>query len=183
MAHTYPWRINDIHTFGFATSELEPIFLLQTSLAHGIRHNHILTSPSSGSSNQQRGWQAIGYSAEHGNSVFRIPFSSLAATLGVASLRSGHGGDEIVTNTGGLALQELIGQRRWGQAPRDVPGPVVLRPAPLAKRIRRRTGDVSHLTAPMMRRLAYTPLRADVFAECRIAQRTFEAARYDALHS
>ena len=45
MARTHPERINDIHTFGSATSELEPMFTLQTSLAHGIEHNHILTSP------------------------------------------------------------------------------------------------------------------------------------------
>lgn len=183
MAATHQEAIDSIHTFGFATAELEPEYLLETSAAHGITHNHILTNYRGAQEPQRRGWQAIGYPTEHGNSTFHIPFYELAAQLGVTTLHSGHGGDEVVTNTGGLATQELLAHGAWRQAMRDLPGHPLMRPARLAKRMRRRPQQTSHLTGPMMARLRDTPLRAEVVADRRMAERTRQRSRYDAAFS
>lgn len=180
MAGTHPQRVADIHTFGFALCELEPEYILETSAAHGITQNHIFTAAGIPAGAQRSGWQAIGYPTEHANSVLHVHFYQLARLLGVRTLHSGHGGDEAVSNNGVLALQELISRRQWRQVMQDLPGPRVLRPARLAKRLRRRPSDTSHLTASLMQRLTATPLQAEVFNERSIAQRVFAKSKYDA---
>lgn len=183
MAHTHPERIDDIHTFGFALAEWEPEYILETSAAHGVRSNHIFTAIDSQLSEFQRAWRVIGYPTEHANAVIHTPFYELGHQLGVRTLHSGHGGDELVTNAAGLAIQELLARGQWRQALQDLPGPRLLRPARLVKQWRRRTGDVSHLTAPMMTRLELTPVRAEAVAERDVARRTFAASRYSAPYS
>lgn len=183
MAHSHPDRIADLHTFGFALLDDEPGYILETSLAHGVSHNHILTTTSQDPQANLRAWRAIGYPAEHGNSVMHAPFYELSASLGIRTLHSGHGGDETVTNTGELALQELIDHRRYRQTLRDLPGPVALRPARLVKRLTRRPGEKSHLTAPMLERLAMTPLTSEVVRERNLEERTKTAARFSAPHT
>jgi asparagine synthase (glutamine-hydrolysing) len=183
MAHTHPERIADLHTFGFALLDDEPGYILETSLAHGVSHNHILTATSRDPQPHLRAWRAIGYPAEHGNSVMHAPFYELSTSLGIRTLHSGHGGDETVTNSGELALQELIGHRQYRQTLRDLPGPVALRPARLVKRLSRRPGEKSHLTAPMLGRLAMTPLTSEVVRERDLEERTKSAARFSAPHT
>ena len=184
MAHDNPELRHAIHTFGFAGSEQEPELIAATPRKFSLTHNHNFPplSRTTATDADARGWQAVGYPVEHGNATAHLLFYELASQLGIASLHSGHGGDEIVTNTGSLAIAEMVARRNWFQPMRDLPGPLWLRPARLAKRSRRRTSDISHLTVPMMNRLAATPLRADVFAERRIAGRTFASAMFDAPH-
>lgn len=183
IAHAHPDRIDDIHTFGFALSALEPEYILETSVAHGVRANHIFTAPHDQTWAFRRAWQVIGYPTEHPNAAIHAPFYELAHTLGVRTLHSGHGGDETVTNAGGLAIQELLSRRQWRRIMQDLPGPLLLRPARLAKHYRRRPGDVSHLTAAMMGRLDLTPVRAELVAERDIAGRLFRSSRYSAPYS
>lgn len=178
MAHAHPERIGDIHTFGFVQCQFEPEFMLETSIAHGVTHNHVLTG---GVRIDRLGvWRAIGYPTEHPNAAGHMPFYDLAARLGIGTLHSGHGGDQGVTNTGGLALQEFLAHRQWRQALKDLPGSRLLRPARLARQIRKRTGESSHLTAPMLAKLAASPLRSDVLTERDLVSRTRIRSQYAA---
>ena len=180
MAHTHPERISDVHTFGFAFFDLEPNFMLETSIAHGIESNHIFTNLLVRSVVQRRAWRSIGYPIEDGNSLAHMPIYSLASQLGVETLHSGHGGDEVVSNMGDLALQELIARRRLGQALRDLPGPRALRALRLAKRLRPRIAGESSLFEPMSARLQSTPLRVEVLEARKIHERTREVSQFAA---
>lgn len=182
IAKLHPETADTMHTFGFVRDDLETEYILETSKMWRIAFNHILC-PVPGASMEQarRGWEAVGYPVEHGSAISHVPFYDLARTFGVRTLHSGHGGDEIVTNSGGKALVELINHGRWRQALSDLRGPAALRPLRLARVWQqRRLGEVSRLTDPMMQRLKWSLLRRDVYEAAGIEQRTLEAARYDA---
>jgi asparagine synthase (glutamine-hydrolysing) len=182
IAKLSPDAARRMHTFGFVSQDLETQYILETSRQWRIPFNHILTpSQRVEMELERRGWETLGHPAEHTNAVSHIPFHELARTLGVRTLHSGHGGDETVTNPGSKALAELIKHRRWSQALSDVQGPAVVRPLRLASVWRRgRKGEVSQLTAPLMKRLNWSILTRDALQSAEIEQRTREAARYDA---
>ncbi len=180
VAHLDPSSAGTMHTFGFATEPLEPEYMLETSRVHRITNNHVFTRYGV-EDETERGWKAIGYPAEHSNATGHIPFYELALTLNVGTLHSGHGGDEAVTQSAGIATQEFIARRNYALALHVLPGRPFLRPARLTKRlwVARKTTNVP-MTRAMVDRLDWTVLTDDALAELHVEQRVRKAARFDA---
>ncbi len=180
VAHLDPPSADTMHTFGFATQPLEPEYMLETSRVLRITNNHVFARYGV-QDGAERGWRAIGYPAEHPNATGHIPFYQLASTLNVGTLHSGHGGDEAVTQSAGMATQEFIARRDYMRALRELPGRPVVRPARLAKRlwVARRTTNVP-MTRAMVGRLDSTVLTDDALVELQVEQRVRQAARFDA---
>ena len=103
------------HAFAFATSELEPQYILAVSRALGLPQTHILSPPGDrGTGLAERAGQILGCPVEHESSTFHEPFYRLAAALGIRTLLSGFGGDEFATTIhGNLVPLELITSRRY----------------------------------------------------------------------
>jgi asparagine synthase (glutamine-hydrolysing) len=117
-------------------------------------------------SNQRRGWQAVGYPIEHGNSIGHITFYTLARMFGVKVLFSGHGGDEGVTNNAREALDEMIAARQWDLAMRTIGGRRSLQPLRLFKRTQEQRPDPNQgLRDAIVGRLKWSVLKPDVFDE------------------
>lgn len=172
-----------MHTFGFAVSSLEPEYIEAVRTAAGVRESHVWSQYGAGAlwDNQRIGYRTLGYPVEHGNAVGHVAFYEVAAEHGIRTLHSGHGGDEVVTQSAGLVTTELLDRRRYATLLRDLPGGPVARPARLARSWWRNRGErTSHLMQPMMSRLAGTPLTPEAFEAADIAGRTRRAAAYDA---
>jgi asparagine synthase (glutamine-hydrolysing) len=185
IAQLMPNAEDSIHTFGLMRHELEPQYILETSWMWGITFNHILSPTASRFMEFERiGWLALGHPVEHGNAISHIPFYELARLYGIQILHSGHGGDEVVTNSGSKALVELVAHGMWRQALADVQGPAVLRPARVARLWRNsRQSEKSQMTGPLMERLAWSLLSPEAIKAADIEQRVRSNARYYAPHS
>ena len=127
---------HDIHTFGYAFCEREPSYILETSQFHGLKHNHILTSMGSTTElveSRHRALALIGYPEEHANGSSHDPFYRICEKFEIRTLLSGFGGDEVVTSTGSLLLNELIGQKKYGMLYQNLPGSNWVKPLRFAR--------------------------------------------------
>ena len=115
-----------LHSFGLALCEQEPEFIMETSRDSGITHNHLVTDRGGIDGNDEesiaRNLQILGYPQEHGNGTGHTLFYRECERLGIRSLFSGFGGDEVVTNPGGHARLELLDQKRYGALWNILPG-------------------------------------------------------------
>nr|WP_254305966.1 asparagine synthase-related protein [Sphingopyxis sp. BSNA05] len=128
-----------LHSFGFALSEEEPAYILETSQAASIVHNHINTSQygRSGFSDEQmrEDLEILGYPEEHGNATSHRPFYDQCQLYGIRTLFSGYGGDEVVTNYANHIQRELIDKGAYKAAIDLMRGKLPLRIYRLLRRI------------------------------------------------
>lgn len=180
IAHLDPACADTMHTFGFATAPLEPEYLLETSRVLRITNNHVFTRYGV-DDGDELGCRILGHPVEHSNAVGHIPFYRLAAQLGVATLHSGHGGDEAVTQSAAMATREALSRGDYRLALRDLPGYPLLRPARLAKRKWSARQPVNRaMTDAMMGRLRQSILTDETLRDLRIEGRVRQAAVFDA---
>lgn len=109
-------------SFGFALCEQEPAYILETSQAHRIVHNHIFTQqPGRSDEVYERGLTVFGYPEEHNNGSGHIPFYDICQKSLIKTLFSGFGGDEVITNPGYHLRSELLDRGHylalWGILP------------------------------------------------------------------
>jgi len=99
-----------LHTFGFASQELEPQHILAVSRACRIANNHIFAERAMEPEEiMRRSLNLLGYPVEHSNATSYEPFYRLAEKLEIRTLLSGFGGDEFgATIRGSMALLELV---------------------------------------------------------------------------
>jgi asparagine synthase (glutamine-hydrolysing) len=120
LAAADPGACRGLHTFGAALHDVEPGLILQTSAAHGIEQNHILTSLAWDSPEfravQQRASWVLGQPVQNEMATLLWPLHELAQSLGVRTMLSGHGGDETVTTEGSGLVAGLVRQRKWRAA-------------------------------------------------------------------
>ncbi len=178
-----PSRRDTLHSFAFVLEALEPEYVLETSRVFEVRHNHVSCALDPYQKASRRGWEVLGYPAEHGSSVGHLPFYELAQQLGVRTLHSGHGGDEGVSSTGALAMREHLAHRNWRALLTDLPNAPHRRPAWVLReawRQRRKIARRSILADAMVSRLAYTPLSDVAFEQSGVDLATRSATRWDA---
>lgn len=128
-----------VHGFGFALLEEEPEYILAASQAAGIRHNHIDTE----SYGQKTPCDALirddlkilGYPEEHGNATAHRSFYLQCQSLGIRTLLSGYGGDEVVTNYAHHIHRELVDKGAYRAASELMVGNALTRPLRLVKRM------------------------------------------------
>jgi len=124
-AKNFDQPIEKFYTFGFATLEHEPNYILQTSQKYRIKNNYICCSNLSAEFDvvTEKSLDALGYPVEHGNATFHVPFYKECQKNNVRTLLSGFGGDEFVTSIhGDIALKELLINKKYTELYRRLPG-------------------------------------------------------------
>ncbi|OYX17054.1 MAG: hypothetical protein B7Z07_01200 [Sphingomonadales bacterium 32-67-7] len=130
-----PHARDDFHCFGMAMFEDEPELLLATAAMHDIRHTHILLRPRIAPTGDSftRALKAIGHPPEHEQMLQVQPFLEQCRSLGIRSLLSGYGGDEVVTSFARTLTTELWHRHAYGAVFDELPGSPVRRLAEFGK--------------------------------------------------
>lgn len=121
--------VDELHAFGRVswTGELELTRAVNRVL--GLADDHIRRPFDFPALPESQVADILGYPAEHGAPTSYTGFYLVAKELGVRTLLSGFGGDEVVTNPGSLLRTELIADRRFAELYRVLPGASLLKPA------------------------------------------------------
>lgn len=124
----------DLPCFSVSHLEREPGYILDLASHCGIKHNYVLTRPAYQPSRSEtdRAIRVLGYPPEHDHALFHVPFFENCEALGIRTLLSGFGGDEIVTSQAEFLYRELFLARRYAQLFRELPGNVAARTARIA---------------------------------------------------
>lgn len=184
LAHFMGEPGNNLHSFGFAMCEQEPAFILETSQAHRIVHNYLITAPNDeGGERIARTLKVLGYPEEHGNGSGHTPFYKECGLRGIRTLFSGFGGDEVVTNHGHHLPLELLDEGRYAQLLDILPGNPLFRFLRLGKAMLMRRKSPQYnlsLLQTWNARWPHQLLRGEVVAELGLYEQFMETARYDA---
>lgn len=119
-----------LHGFAFVGFEMEPLRVLQSTAWVGCRETYVTTQRDEAGREAARrlAWQVLGHPAEHGICVGHAAFYDHARRLGCRAIYSGFGGDEGVTNYGGVLFRELACTRQSRALWHSVRGNPVTRP-------------------------------------------------------
>lgn len=173
-----------LRSLGFATQDLEPEYIIETSRHAGIVHNYLVTArrrPTD--ADIERQLAAVGYPEEAGSAIGAIPFFEDCRRHGIGTLFSGFGGDEAVTNSGSLLGRELLDRRAYGALWRLVPGGNVTRTLRVVRaRARRSRWGSGHprLRAAMVARWPHQLVRTEVVERLGLRDAMLEHAAFDA---
>ena len=189
-ARQLPQPATQLHTFGFAFSELEPQYILAVSRKCRLSNTHIVASHQTNrQSTMQRSLELLGYPMEHGSGPSHEPFFQLAEKLGVRTLLSGFGGDEFGTTIHGyLVPVQMLMQRRYRKLFNTLQGNPLLRLLRLA-RLEWRRRKTANFTATShnpgffqahQQRWPHHIVRPELVQRYGLEDRYFEDARFDA---
>lgn len=171
-------------SFGFALCEEEPAFILETSQAHRIEHNHIFTTHHHRTDDDYaRGLAVMGFPEEHANATGHTPFYRVCQSSDIRTLYSGFGGDEVVTNPGYHLRCELLDRRDYRALFDIMPGTVLTQSLRLLKAVatqHRRPGYSPALRNAFLARWPSNILRQDVADELGLLEEGLKSMLYDA---
>lgn len=173
-----------LFAFGFAMSDLEPEYIIETSRHAGIVYNYLLTGlvePTDAAIG--RGLAAVGYPEEAESAIGHIPFYEESHRRGIGTLFSGFGGDEAATNSGSLLRRELLDHGAHRALWRLMPGGRLTRTLRVVKaRAWGRRWGAGHpaLVAAMKARWPHQLVRAEVVERLGLLDAYMEGADYDA---
>lgn len=125
-----------LHGFGFALMQQEQVFIAASTRAAGLTQTHIFSSSPDELQDDDailHSLRILGMPAEHTNATWHRPFYEECRRQGIATLYSGFGGDEVVTNPGDLLTYELVDKGRLAALMRIKPGPLPIRALRMAK--------------------------------------------------
>ena len=175
------------HVFGYALEKNEPEYILETSQFHDIPHNHIYTHWNPEGNLEElveREMRILGYPSESNIAIGHSMFYRLCKQLGIRTLLSGFGGDEVVTNTGHLLDLELLDAGRYKelyQLQRGNPLTRSLRMVRfLQKAYQRKTNYISTIEKSSRKRMANMIVRQDILQQHQILEQLETIYRYDA---
>lgn len=134
---------DDFHTFALVCMEDEPEKLLAASTMCDVRHTHVLYRPEMLRIDDafERALTTMGHPPEHGQTLIYPTFFEQCQSLGVRTLHSGFGGDEIVTSYAHNLIDELHIRGEHAAVLAELPGMLPLRLARFAKRMHRGPDD------------------------------------------
>lgn len=172
----------------FAVCEQEPSYILETSQARRIVHNYVVTTQNfEGGLDDciSQGLKTLGYPEEHSVGTGHLPFYRLCETLGIHSLFSGFGGDEVVTHPAYYLLRrELLDRGDWRGLWDVIPGNAVTRGLRLAKLCyqdrKNRSGFNQRYLASWNARWPHRFIRDDVIERIGLHELYMEGAKRDA---
>ncbi|MBY4891628.1 hypothetical protein KUL25_02480 [Rhodobacteraceae bacterium N5(2021)] len=168
LVRVLPHDRADFHCFGMMQMVDEVALLPATSAMCDIRHTHIVTRPEMLALNAsfQRALRTIGHPAEHGQMLLHPSFFTIGASLGIRTMVSGFGGDEVVTSYAGGLFDDLQAQKAYGTLLQELPGTGAMRLARLAKRLMRGASNPFERERERVRaKLAASCLRDDVLED------------------
>lgn len=168
LAQVLPHSKDDFHCFGMLLLKDEPALQLATAAMAKIRHTHTLTRPIllGLDENYRRAVRIIGHPPEHVQMIMHPSFFDLSETLGIRTMVSGFGGDEVVTCHAGEMYGDLHAQKAYATLLRELPGNPASRLARFGKRmVRSPQNAFAKAREDVQTRLTRTCLHDDVIAE------------------
>ncbi len=180
VATLFPDRRRDIHTFGFATQADEAAYIAAVESAANVSNSHVWPQRGADAVGYELGWRTIGYPPEHLNSVSHYPIYESARSLGIRSLFSGHGGDEVVTQQARSAPREYLDRRRYRLLWRELRGRPHRRAFVGAREWWRYRMSSAPAMPGLVERLSTSPLDQTVLGAAGVWDRTVQAAQFDA---
>lgn len=179
-----------LHTFAFAFSEMEPMYIQAVIDGCHLPDNHRIIQPNKGYQEaMQRSLILLGCPVEHNTAISHEPFYQLAEKMKVRTLLSGFGGDEFSTTIHGYMVpMEMIVQKRYGKLFSLLPGNALGRFLRMAKMEWRRR-KTQNFRAPAFNlrfhsslklRWPHRIIREDLVKSYGLEARFFNIARFDA---
>lgn len=168
LAEVLPHSRDDLHCFGMALSDHEPEMLLLTSAMSDVRHTHILTRPEQLHIDAafHRALTALGHPPEHWQMLAHPSFFELGQSLGIRTLMSGFGGDEIVTSFADGLYAELQARGEYRALLAEMHGPLPMRIARFARQLWRGSADLDDLLGGIVSNPVTMPcIRRDAMEE------------------
>lgn len=161
-----PHPIEDFHCFATCALSEEPKYMLATALHCGVRNTHVAshTHPHGNPDDDARIITALGHPPENSHAQWQTPFLKQCEPLGIRTLLSGYGGDELVTNHAPTLQRELFDNRQYAALFRDMPGNALVRALRFgvrARRMARAQTTPSRLGIEVARELAQLSLLRD----------------------
>ncbi|NCJ08057.1 hypothetical protein GS597_16385 [Synechococcales cyanobacterium C] len=176
-----------LHSFGFALSEHEPAYILETSQYVNITHNYLVTawdtSDSAIENYMGRTLQVIGYPQEKTFGTGHTPFYRECQLRGIRTLFSGYGGDEVISNPGHHLRWELLDSHDYGNLWKILPGNPLWRFLRLSKAVtlgRKHPDYNPNFLRAWIHQWSHQLLRQDVVERLGLYEAYLETARYDA---
>ncbi|MEN9576601.1 MAG: hypothetical protein RL514_4456 [Verrucomicrobiota bacterium] len=178
----------DLRAYGFANCVDEPAAIMALSQRFALRSTYLITSTANSWRHHDLHWstfhRAVGTVPEHWNGFTHWPVYEPARTFGARTLLSGFGGDELVSNPGGVARIEFLTAGNWRALARSMPGNPLfawLRAFKFAFK-HRRSGNTFPLAEALMKqaeRRWQARVVADRFATEELHTRAADGSRYD----
>ena len=152
LVEVLPHERTDFHTFALIGHQRELDLLDELTAMCGIEHVHAEIRPEMLSIGDavKRAHRAIGHPPEHGQSVLSAGFFEQAEALGIRTMMSGFGGDEMVTGYAKYLLDELQLRGEWRAMFGEIEGSPLRRIARFARRL---ASGPLHPDAPMRKML------------------------------
>ncbi|MEM8725859.1 MAG: asparagine synthase-related protein [Pseudomonadota bacterium] len=169
-----PHSRDDFHCFGTAKVEYEPKLIDAVSQMCGIRHTHVLLKPEMLRIDDAfaRAVKAIGHPPEHGQMLIHPSFFETGKELGIRTMFSGFGGDEVVTSYARHLADEMLARKEYGAVFAEMPGSAPMRAARLAKRLLRPSEDPKHGYRRLLdEKWAVSCIRRDFLEDSGLAER------------
>lgn len=135
LVEMLPHSRDDFHCFGYCMYEYEPELMLSTAAMCDLRHSHVLMKPESLKIDDtfERAVKALGHPPEHWMMMCHPAFFTLGQSLGIRTLFSGYGGDEVVTSQAQHFHAELWERRAIRMLIDELPGSYPMRLARFGK--------------------------------------------------
>lgn len=127
----------DFHVFAMVSMEHEPELVGAVSVMCGVRHTHTLTGIEMLRIDDSfyRALAALGHPPEHGQLLLHPEFLALFRELGIRTILSGYGGDEVATNQASHLIDELHQRGEIAAVLAELPGSLPVRLARWARRM------------------------------------------------
>lgn len=154
----------DLHTFALVTNRKEPEQLLALSAMCNVLHTHILLRPKMLQTGDafERTLRVLGHPPEHAQFLVYPGFYGQAEALGIRTMISGFGGDEMVTNSARHLLDELHHRGEYRTLLAEMKGPFPLAALRFARRMARGPADPDVTARAIMEaKLSVSCLRRD----------------------
>ena len=138
-----PHSRDDFHTFALQTNEREPELVEAVDETVGVRHTHRLVTPVMLRLDESfdRVLRVMGHPSEHGQLLMYPEFFTQCEELGIRTMLSGFGGDEVVTSYANHLIDEFHHRRAYGAMFDEMEGPLWRRAGRLAKALWRGPTD------------------------------------------
>ncbi len=174
LAERLPHDRDDFHTFAMISAEQESEKLMALSTMCGVRHTHVLMRPEMLRIDDafERALTVVGHPPEHGQTLVYPGFFEQSQTLGIRTMMSGFGGDEIVTSYARHLIDELHHRGEYRAVFDEMEGALPLRAGRFAKRMRRGPDDPSAPSRDLVaRKLEISCLRREFLEDTGLRQR------------
>jgi len=174
LAEVLPHDRADFHTFAMVTNALEPAQLRALSALCDVPHPHVLLRPKMLGLGDAftRSLKVLGHPPEHAQSLVYPAFYDQAQGLGIRTILSGFGGDEMVTGSAKHLADELHSRRAYRLLFAETEGRFPRNAARFAKRLARGVADPDQtVRRAMPEKLSVSCLRRGFLEDTGLANR------------